>query len=548
MAAESREDTYDLVEIEEFDALNQLDKAWLEADLGKFPAKTHARKVAKELGAKHGIIYIPGEEEKFYENSDMGPRFRQRRHFYYIAGADFPGCAVTYDIACDYLVLWIPRVEPRKVLWFGRTPTIEQCKAASHVDDVRYIDGLEQSLCRVIHPGCTIYALHPSLVPKIGHAKVTVVIDTTQLQPAIDEARVVKTDYEIALIRRANAVSSGAHKAVLTGLKSCTTERDIEAIFTAYCIAHGAPTQAYPVIAASGANASTLHYADNNQPLANRQLLVLDAGAEWRCYASDITRTLPIPRPLSTGTSTGARTGFPSREATAIYALVERMQEECIARARPGRPFLALHVHACAVAARGLLDLGILKVGGGGEAGGDVKEILRRGTVAAFFPHGLGHHVGLEVHDVAGRDKRLLGAVTTAVAAEGRGCGSGSGSIMNMMMTKRHLVTPQMVAWMREEALSGFRGAAERGQKLREGMVVTIEPGIYFCREYIEGYFLNDPIHSRYINKEELNKYWDVGGVRIEDDILITKDGYENLTRAPKGNDMWDVINGASLE
>ncbi|KAL2201248.1 metallopeptidase family M24-domain-containing protein [Corynascus similis CBS 632.67] len=525
--------------------------AWLEADLGKFPAKTHARKVAKELGAKHGIIYIPGEKEKFYENSDMGPRFRQRRHFYYIAGADFPGCAVTYDIACDYLVLWIPRVEPRKVLWFGRTPTIEQCKAASHVDDVRYIDGLEQSLCRVIHPGCTIYALHPSLVPKIGHAKVTVVIDTTQLQPAIDEARVVKTEHEIALIRRANAVSSGAHKAVLAGLKRCTTERDIEAIFTAYCIAHGAPTQAYPVIAASGANASTLHYADNNQPLANRQLLVLDAGAEWRCYASDITRTIPIPRPLSTGTSTGVRTGFSSREATAIYALVERMQEECIARARPGRPFLALHVHACAVAARGLLDLGILKVGGGGGGGGDVDEILRRGTVAAFFPHGLGHHVGLEVHDVAGRDKRLLGAVTTTAvvgAAGGRGNGSGSGSIMNMMMTKRHLVTPQMVAWMREEAFSGFRGAAERGQKLREGMVVTIEPGIYFCREYIEGYFLNDPMHSRYINKEELNKYWDVGGVRIEDDILITKDGYENLTQAPKGNDMWDVINGASLQ
>ncbi|KAL2148102.1 hypothetical protein VTH82DRAFT_2390 [Thermothelomyces myriococcoides] len=293
MTAELSEERYDLVEVEEFDALSieckapprvsftspgdedggrnapwmpdsRLDKAWLEG-LDKFPAKTHARKVAKELGAKNGIIYIPGDEESFYEYSDMGPRFRQRRHFFYITGADFPGCAVTYNIAKDYLILWIPRVEPRKVLWYGRTPTIEQCKAASDLDDVRYVDELEQTLARVLQPGCTIYALHPSMVPDVGRTKVTVVIDTTKLRPAIDEARVTKTDHEIALIRRANAVSSGAHRAVLAALRRCTNEREIEAIFKAYCIAHGAPTQAYPVIAASGVNASTLHYEDNNR-------------------------------------------------------------------------------------------------------------------------------------------------------------------------------------------------------------------------------------------------------------------------------------------
>ncbi|KAL2164448.1 hypothetical protein VTH06DRAFT_3664 [Thermothelomyces fergusii] len=292
MTAELSEDRFDLVEVEEFDALSierktppgrstppgedgrrstrirmpgsRPDMAWLEADLGRFPAKTHARKVAKELGATDGIIYIPGQEEQFYENSDMGPRFRQRRHFYYITGADFPGCAVTYDIASDHLTLWIPRVEPRKVLWFGRTPTAAQCMAASDLDAVRYVDELEQTLARVLYPGCTIYALHPSLVPEVGRTKVTVVIDTTKLRPAIDEARVIKTEYEIALIRRANAVSSGAHRAVLAALGRCTNEREIEAVFKAYCIAHGAPTQAYPVIAASGVNASTLHYEDNN--------------------------------------------------------------------------------------------------------------------------------------------------------------------------------------------------------------------------------------------------------------------------------------------
>ncbi|AEO57753.1 hypothetical protein MYCTH_2304303 [Thermothelomyces thermophilus ATCC 42464] len=544
---------------------NRLDKAWLEADLGKFPAKTHARKVANELGATNGIIYIPGQEEQFYENSDMGPRFRQRRHFYYITGADFPGCAVTYDIACDHLTLWIPRVEPRKVLWFGRTPTIEQCKAASDLDDVRYIDDLEQTLARVLHPGCTIYALHPSLVPEVGRAKVTVVIDTTKLQPAIDEARVVKTDHEIALIRRANAVSSGAHRAVLAALRRCNNERDIEAIFKAYCISHGAPTQAYPVIAASGINASTLHYEDNNQPFGDRQLLVLDAGAEWRCYASDITRTIPIPRsPASSPTGSGGGGGggrgfFRSREAAAIYSLVERMQEECIARVRPGVRFFELHVHACAVAARGLADLGILR---------DAPEALRWGTVTAFFPHGLGHHVGLEVHDVAGRESLLLGVsaermaralnrtktasseTTAATAAAAAAAAAPVPGIGRRAFPKRDLVSQHANACMVTMARADPSPATSKPlQKLREGMVVTIEPGIYFCREYIEGFFLNKPIHSRLINKEELAKYWDVGGVRIEDDILVTKDGYENLTCAPKGKEMWDIINnGASSE
>ncbi|KAK4043974.1 metallopeptidase family M24-domain-containing protein [Parachaetomium inaequale] len=513
--------------------------AWLEADLGKFPAKTHARKVAKELGVKDGIIYLPGQKEEFYEDSDMGPKFRQRRHFYYITGADFPGCAVTYDIGRDHLILWIPRIEPRTVLWYGRTPSIEQCKAASEVDDVRYIDSLLGALCPVLGEGTTLYVLHPDQVPRIEHATMKLRIDTTSLRPAMDNARVIKTAHEIALIRRANAVSSGAHKTVLTNLRRLTTERAIDAVFTGYCTAHGAPTQAYPLIAASGPNASTLHYTDNNQPLHGRQLLVLDGGAEWHCYASDVTRTLPLPLSVSGGT-------FPSREAGAIYRAVERMQEECIARVRPGVAFYALHLHACAVAAHELLRLGVLR-------GGSVAEIMARGTVAAFFPHGLGHHVGLEVHDVSGSRGRLLLGAAAAAGPRPVVMGPAGGRVR----TKAEWVGPRMVAALYGDAVAAMRdlsydenGRVESGgrQKLEENMVVTIEPGIYFCREYIEGYFLNDPVHSKYINKEELDKYWDVGGVRIEDDILVTKDGYENLTWAPKGDAMLRILKGEPSE
>ncbi|KAK3898882.1 Creatinase/Aminopeptidase P, partial [Staphylotrichum tortipilum] len=180
---------------------NTLDMAWLHKDLGKFPAKTHARRVAKELGVKSGLIYLLGQEEKLYEDSDMSP------DFYYLAGADFPGCAVTYDIAQDYLILWVPRMDPRTVLWYGRTPSLDECKAAYDVDSVRFIGALDRTLRLVITPGTVIYALHPDQAPKLEGVKKAVHIDTTKLKPAMDNARVIKTDYEIALIRRANAVS-----------------------------------------------------------------------------------------------------------------------------------------------------------------------------------------------------------------------------------------------------------------------------------------------------------------------------------------------------
>lgn len=218
-----------------------------------------------------------------------------------------------------------------------------------------------------------------------------------------------------------------------------------------------------------------------SEPFGDRQLLVLDAGAEWHCYASDITRTIPIPPPLPsssspTGSSGGDGDLFRSREVAAIYELVERMQEECIARVRPGVRFFELHVHACAVAARGLADLGILR---------DGPEALLRGTVTAFFPHGLGHHVGLEVHDVTGRESLLLiGSRGTKEAS--------SAELMSLLPgvgrrahPKRELVGHQanacMAMMMQGSSSDASPSATTSGkplQKLREGMVVTIEPGM----------------------------------------------------------------------
>jgi Xaa-Pro dipeptidase len=270
------------------------------------------------------------------------------------------------------------------------------------------------------------------------------------LKEAIEECRVVKDDYEIALIREANEISTIAHSAVLKAVKTAKNERELEAIFIERSIAHGSREQAYHSIVASGTNAATLHYQKNNEDLAGRSNLLLDAGAEYRCYASDITRTFPI-------------NGAFSKESRAIYEIVLKMQMECTEMLKEGVVWDDVHVRAHEIAIDGLLDLGIFK--------GSKKEILEKRTSVAFFPHGLGHYLGMDTHDTGGHPNYA-------------------------------------------DSDSMFRYLRVRG-RLPAGSVITVEPGIYFCRFIIEPY-LKDPVHQKFIDEKVLDQYWDVGGVRIE--------------------------------
>lgn len=307
---------------DEFDALSIEIDAPIEETLlrdQKYPAKWHARKVAEQLGVNYGIIYMPGQIELSYEDADQGPPFRQRRYFYYITGANFPGCAVTYDMSADKLTLWIPYTPPATILYFGNTPTPEACLAKYDVHDVKYISELPKYLASRLSSVRSLYVLHASQLPKFDgfeQVKPRVEIDMTRLQHAMDRARVIKTDYEIAAIRKANAISSKAHKRIADAISGYTNECQVEAAFLASCTADNSHAQSYGIIAGSGVNASTLHYDANNEPLAGRQTIVIDAGAEWECYTSDITRTLPL-----------GREGKFTVEAGAIYAIVKSMQE-----------------------------------------------------------------------------------------------------------------------------------------------------------------------------------------------------------------------------
>lgn len=275
--------------------------------------------------------------------------------------------------------------------------------------------------------------------------------DLSTLHPAIDTCRVVKDPYEIASVRHANQVSTAAHVALLHNLKHVANERELEAIFIGRCIALGCKEQAYHGIFGAGTNAATLHYVGNDEDLKGKWNVLVDAAAEWGCYCADVTRTLPL-------------SGTFNQESRGIYEAVLRMQKECLLKIKGEVMWEDVHIRAHEVAIEELRKLGILK-------GGTNVDIMESGISVAFFPHGLGHYLGMDTHDTGGNPNY-------------------------------------------EDKDPEFRYLRVRG-RLPAGCIVTVEPGIYFCRFIIEPY-LKDPEQAKYINTAVLEKYWDVGGVRIE--------------------------------
>ncbi|PVH97743.1 hypothetical protein DM02DRAFT_630847 [Periconia macrospinosa] len=474
-----------------------------EGHFEKYPAKQHARRVRDRLDVAEGLVYLPGAPARNNEDSDMPAPFRQRRYFYYLSGCNEPNCYLTYDIQHDILTLFIPRIDESRVIWNGRGSTPAEAMDKYDIDEVYYIDELQRQLLEwQLRYSGSLYVLHREQIPRSPHRHKS--LDTTSLLPAMNLCRMIKDEHEINLIRQANDISSEAHRKVLAKISSFKNEAQVEGLFLDVCVSRQAKQQAYDPIAASGPNAGTLHYDANNEDFGDRQLMCLDAGCEFELYASDITRTFPLSG------------SWPSVESENIYKLVQRMQESCIKRLAPGVRYLDLHILAHQIAIDGLLKLGILH-------NGTSEEIYKAGTSRAFFPHGLGHHVGLEVHDVG--QKELMSLYDA-----------------NANFEKAPSLYPEDFHLPVYDNEMCRAPTNPESPHLEEGMVVTVEPGIYFSTYALTKFYFPSPTHSKYINKEVVEKYLPVGGVRIEDDILITSKGYENLTTAPKGDDMLAMI------
>ena len=305
---------------------------------------------------------------------------RQRRPFYYLSGCELADSYLTYNIHADTLTLFIPPIEPNSVIWAGLPVTPEEALRQYDVDNVLPSSELNAHLASFAHSPTAVYA-----IPEQVSEHVTFLAFKSAefgiLKKAIEDARVCKDAYEVALLRKANEISTLAHTAVVRQAASAKNERELEGTFIATCIANGCREQSYHSIVASGTNASTLHYIRNDQPLKGKLNILLDAGGEYNCYCADITRTFPI-------------NGIFSLESKEIYEIVLEMQESCFKMLKEGVVWEDVHVNAHRVAIRGLQTVGILK--------GSEEELLEQRISVAFFPHGLGHFLGMDTHDTGG--------------------------------------------------------------------------------------------------------------------------------------------------
>ncbi|KAF2725976.1 hypothetical protein K431DRAFT_308990 [Polychaeton citri CBS 116435] len=464
---------------------------------GKYPSKSHCRRVAKWIadngGPSEGIIYLEGQATHIVEDDDKESPFRQRRHFYYLTGCDLPDCFCAYDIRADKLTLWIPPVDAEYVMWAGMPLLPKEALERYDVDIVLTTDELKSGkslLDMLTNHGQTILAIKDRADLEIFHSDglkhLSPKVNFTWARKGIEQCRAVKDDFEIAMIRHANIISSYAHEQVLANVRAASNERELNALFVMHCHANGCREQAYGCICASGTAASTLHYVHNDMPLTGKLNLLLDAGCEYNCYCSDITRTFPL-----------TEDGKFTPESKEIYTLVLKMQSECMTMIKAGVQWEDVHYRAHEVAADGLQSLGIL------NNSLSSKEILGSRVTTRFFPHGLGHMLGMDTHDVAGNANY-------------------------------------------EDSDEMFRYLRIRG-KLPAGAVVTNEPGIYFRKFPLEGE-LKGGKWKGIVNEKVLDRYWDVGGVRIEDDIWVKEDGYENLTTVKSDLDsVEEIVSGMKV-
>jgi Xaa-Pro aminopeptidase len=253
--------------------------------------------------------------------------------------------------------------------------------------------------------------------------------------------RLVKSDAEMRMLRKACDLGVAAHVDAAQAIRPGTPESHVEASFAHHARRNGSSGVGYPSICGCGPNAAVLHYVTNRGTLRKGQLFLADMGCEWGWYTSDITRTFPVG---------GA---FSSRQAE-LYDLVHAAQKAAMRKVRPGELFAAVHDKAAQTVSDGLVDLGILTM--------DKEKALAEKAYRAFFMHGTSHWLGLDVHDAGARTE-----------PDGK------------------------------------------PRRLREGMVLTVEPGIYFNPDFAEC-----PPGTAGI------------GIRIEDDVAVTASGHRNLTRA----------------
>ncbi|MBR9917333.1 aminopeptidase P family protein [bacterium] len=417
---------------------------------------------------QNGVVFIQGAEIMYRYDTDYEFPFRQESNFWYLTGVNEAECSLVLDLKKEEYHLFVPERDAQYAVWHGYVKTKEQYQEEYQPDHLHYRNDILKVL-NELKPE-TVYCIDDEQAEFVEDLNRGFNVETEALVDALTYCRVLKTDWELDQLREACRVNDLAYLEVMRSIKPGMYEYEMKAIFNKVQIENGLMQDAYNGIFASGVNASILHYVVNNSKIKDGDLFLMDSGFECNGYASDYTRTFP------------ANGKYPDIQK-GIYNSVLAGMNKVLDSIKPGVKMEDLHLLAARTMMEGLKDMGVVK--------GNVDDMMEENIFALFFPHGLGHFLGLDTHDVGGY--------------------------------------PKGVDRIERPGIKFLRARRE----LLPGMVVTIEPGIYFVPAVLEP-AIADPEKNQFLNTEKVESLLGFGGVRIEDDIIVTEDGMENMTNVPK--------------
>ena len=402
---------------------------------------------------EYSCVILPNRKLSIRSN-DVEYKFKPESNFYYLTGFEEPNsvCIIKKDKKSFEYFLFVEPKNEEKEIWVGKKTGLEGAKHIYRADKSYSIHDFKDQIKKLISDSQHIYfplgqndKLERKITKIINELKTSNRTGTKSPNNIIDprdiihKMRLIKDKYEIDCIKKAGQISKEAHIKAMLFSKPRIYEYELEALIEYTFRKHGGTGAAYPTIVGSGYNSTVLHYIRNNRQLKNGDLILIDAGAEYNFYASDVTRTFPVSKKFSSVQKD-------------LYEIVLKAQIEAIKEIKPGKRFNASYDRAVSILVEGLKDLKLLK--------GSKEKIIKKGEYKKFFMHKLSHWLGSDVHDAG-----------------------------------------------------PYRDEKEKSIKLAPGMVLTVVPVIYISKE------LNVPERFKGI------------GIRIEDDILVTKTGNEVLTK-----------------
>lgn len=400
--------------------------------------------------------------------------FRQNSHFLYFAGLDMPDLFVTIDIDSRETILFADELTIDDIIWTGPKPSYKELAAGAGIETVLPTAQLAPYVEKALRQQRTIHYLPPyrgetalQLGALLNRHPATLVEGVSEaFIKAVVAQRSVKSAEEIAEIDKASEVGYRMHEWVMAHMHPGRTERELAGMAEGIALSYGAGVS-FPIILSQ--RGEVLHGHDHSLVLKKGNLVICDAGAEsLEHYACDYTRTTPV----------GGRFSPLQRD---LYNLVLAANEKAFEWIKPGVFYKDVHLASALVLAEGLKGLGLMK--------GDVNDAVAAGAHALFMPHGLGHMMGLDVHDMEDLGENYVGYDET----------------------------------ISRSTQFGLR-SLRLGRRLQEGFVLTVEPGLYFMPALIEKWKA-EKINADFICYDKALALVGMGGIRIEDDAIVTADG-----------------------